>query len=189
MTKITIDYIPLLLGFLFFWISSEDIRFPIVIYISIVIHEFGHYCYAVLNKYRVKEVIFSGIYAGVDIDKDDLKERPSAQLYFWGPMFNLMFACFLYIQIHFTFNKSAIEFLSLNMFMNIIIAIFNLFPALPLDGGKIWEIFCNKFKSLHEYGIFYSIQIISCMSIVYIDIFSGIFITVICILSNKAKSL
>jgi Zn-dependent protease len=78
-----------------------------------------------------------------------------------GPLSNLIVACFFGILIRFSlFNETILSAFYLIVYLNLMLAIFNLIPIPPLDGSKILYAIlprsAEKFLfSMERYGIFF----------------------------------
>lgn len=108
----------------------------LLLFVSVLLHELAHSLVAKARKIKVESItlFFFGGVAG--IEDEEMKPRDELQMALAGPFFSLFLAgiCFLI----FKFNGNAI--LTGIMFylyqLNLILAIFNLVPGYPLDGGR-----------------------------------------------------
>lgn len=113
----------------------------VITFFWIIIHEFVHISVAKkfgCRFYNIKLNLF-GTYAELD-DIDELSDKKRLVLYLAGPMFNIFMVIFLvfieqYIDCNFV--RSSID-------INLSLGIFNLLPAYPLDGSRIYEILLSK---------------------------------------------
>ena len=109
----------------------------IFLFISVLLHELGHSIIAIKYKIKVKEInlfIFGGI-------SEIAGEPPKASSEFWiaiaGPVVSILLA-----GIFFAMEKGLNIFLLTALFeymalINFALAIFNLIPGFPLDGGRV----------------------------------------------------
>ncbi|WP_252232447.1 site-2 protease family protein [Clostridium sp. ZBS15] len=110
----------------FFWIIAHE-----CIHI-LVAKKFG------CKFYNIK-LNLSGTYAELS-DVDELSEKKKLILYLSGPAFNIFMVVFLFfIQEYVDSN-----FIKRSIDINLSLGIFNLLPAYPLDGSRIYEILLSK---------------------------------------------
>lgn len=110
----------------------------IFLFISVLLHELAHSVVALKFKIPVREIILF-IFGGVAMMED---ESPSPKAEFAvaiaGPIMSfllgIIFGIFVYL---YPTDDLLNGFFNYLMFINFMIAIFNLVPAFPLDGGRI----------------------------------------------------
>lgn len=110
----------------------------ITLFTIVFIHELGHVCAAVLNGVTVKSVQLLPFGGVADIeDHGSLTAYREIGIALAGPLQNgLMIGCAMLLQQTGYGNES---FMNYFIGSNIIIALFNLLPILPLDGGKVLQ--------------------------------------------------
>lgn len=108
----------------------------LTLFMIVFIHEMGHVCAALLNGVTVKSVQllpFGGV--AVIEDHGRLNAGREIAIALAGPLQNgIMILIALLLQ---QFGGGSSAFLAYFIQANAIIALFNLLPVLPLDGGKI----------------------------------------------------
>lgn len=100
----------------------------------VIIHEFAHYSVARLfgfSGFDMEILPFGGFLKLKDIDEASPREDIIISLS--GPLINLIFALICYILLE-EYNTNILNLL---FKVNMALGIFNLIPALPLDGGRI----------------------------------------------------
>ena len=118
-----------------YWIAGS--LTSILLFGSVLLHELGHSIIAIKYKIKVKEInlfIFGGI-------SEISGEPPKASSEFWiavaGPIVSFALAGVFYLletYLHIFLLTALFEYLA---FINFILAIFNLIPGFPLDGGRV----------------------------------------------------
>lgn len=118
-----------------YWIAGT--LTSIFLFGSVLLHELGHSVIAIKYKIKVKEInlfIFGGI-------SEIAGEPPKASSEFWiaiaGPVVSFLLAgifFLLQIYLHIFLLTALFEYLAL---INFILALFNLIPGFPLDGGRV----------------------------------------------------
>jgi len=115
------------------------IIFAVSLLFSVVIHEFGHVLVAQSMGVKVKGITLMML-GGVS-EMENIPEKPFAEfkIAVIGPIVSLSFAAFLF------FVERNVESLNLQFYsywigrLNLVLGIFNLLPAFPLDGGRIFR--------------------------------------------------
>lgn len=112
----------------------------IFFFVSILLHEFGHSLIA--NKYKLKvKRITLFIFGGV---AEISEEPPKSSAEFWiaiaGPITSILIAAIFYLLekafVKNQFLMASFHYLAL---INFILAVFNLIPGFPLDGGRVFR--------------------------------------------------
>lgn len=143
------------------WISfmdysmSKDIKqvlisvlFILAVFACIILHEIGHALVAQYFHYKTKDITLLPI--GGMARMDELPEKPKEELFvsIAGPLVNLLIAALIYPLIHWfsdvpslftTLFVTGENFLYNLFIVNIGLALFNLLPAFPMDGGRIFR--------------------------------------------------
>ena len=130
----------------------------IIITLLVVVHEFGHFIMAILLGVEVKKIY---IYPFGGISKFNMnyniKLIDEFLILISGPIIQVVFS-FVLLNLSFFSNYQDLIFN-----YNISLLVFNLLPIYPLDGGRLFNLFLNKFfsfsKSLYlsiYFGILFS---------------------------------
>lgn len=168
--KIKIHDITYIIVFLSFLVGYFE--FIVLLLITIIIHECGHLLMVnVYNKNPSKIIIYP--FGGVTKYKTFLNSSIKEEflILIFGPLIQILFL----LMITMLYNNNLVLESTYNLFykINIILLIFNLLPILPLDGGKIINLFFNLFlpyKISHKISMYISlfcILIISCIVYLY----------------------
>lgn len=122
------------------WLGSfrSDV---IISFLWVILHEFAHIIVASKFGCKFNNVNISILGAKAELnDIDELTERKKIILYLAGPFFNIFMAvltCFFYDYYKWEFIKNSIV-------INLCLGLFNLLPAYPLDGSRVFEILLSK---------------------------------------------
>jgi Zn-dependent protease len=148
-----------LLGFLF--IFSFPIIYPVLLFgllfISVVFHELAHSIVAQRNNIPVKKIVLYPIGGAAQIDEIPEKPGIEARIALAGPLTSLVIGIIslginLLYPISFPtisiFIWSGTLFFDLGV-LNIILAMFNLIPAFPMDGGRILRAILTFIRNNH----------------------------------------
>jgi Zn-dependent protease len=123
----------------------------ILLFTSVLLHELSHSLVARMKKIKVESItlFFFGGVAG--ITKEDMKPSSEFMMAIAGPLFSFFLAGIFYLIIQLNLVgiiKPVVYYLFV---LNFIVAIFNLIPAFPLDGGRVLRALLNwKFHSLKK---------------------------------------
>jgi len=108
----------------------------ILLFVSVLLHELSHSLVARAKKIKVESItlFFFGGVAG--ITKEDMKPSSELQMALAGPIFSLLLAVFFYLIYLINGNVIFSGIFSYLYKINFILAIFNMIPGFPLDGGR-----------------------------------------------------
>ncbi|MEX2512646.1 MAG: site-2 protease family protein [Cyclobacteriaceae bacterium] len=126
--------------------TGWTILFILSIFFCVILHEFGHALTAQKYGIQTKDIILLPIGGLARLEK--LPEDPKQELKvaLAGPLVNVILFLLLGIVVYFTgFDQNQIEEAHLDgesiwVFLasaNLILALFNLLPAFPMDGGRV----------------------------------------------------
>ena len=107
----------------------------LVAFASIAFHELGHVAAARARGCRLKRVSLTLVGLSVAINEEGLSRRDSFLIFSAGPAVNLLLSALSYGVAGLLQYPPAI--LNFFFYSNISLAVFNLIPAIPLDGGRI----------------------------------------------------
>ncbi|MBK9733791.1 MAG: M50 family metallopeptidase [Saprospiraceae bacterium] len=124
------------------------ITYVLVLFLCVILHEYGHALTA--KKYGVytKDIIISPIGGLARLESMPEKAVQEFFIAIAGPMVNLIIGLFLAVILYFTTGRmipeisdfkfdEPIEFIRYIIWMNFALFLFNLIPAFPMDGGRI----------------------------------------------------
>lgn len=137
-------FLPWILGFIA----------AILLFASVLAHELGHSLVAIAQGIPVKSItlfIFGGL---ATLGKESDTPLQSFLVAIAGPLVSIMlFGVFAFVAVRFNFSAPIDAILQLLASINLILALFNLIPGLPLDGGNVlksivWKITGNPNKGV-----------------------------------------
>lgn len=143
----------------------------IISFIIVIFHEMIHYLtarYFGFDGFDV-EILPMGTRLKLK-DFDNATPMEDLVISISGPLINLILAAFFYLLM----NVSSFAYTSLFFWGNLTIGMFNLLPALPLDGGRILrDILSLKtyYRKANKITVYTSICIGSLMILIYIVLF------------------
>src|SRR3989338_4582592 len=112
----------------------------LLLFISVLLHELAHSLVAKAKRIPVRSItlFFFGGVAG--ITKEEMKPSIELKMSLAGPLFSLILSGLFYL-LH-QFNGGSIFLTAISFYLyqlNFILAIFNLIPGYPLDGGRAFR--------------------------------------------------
>lgn len=126
----------------------------VLLFASVLAHELGHSFVAIAQGIEVKSItlfLFGGL---ASLEKESDTPIESFYIAIAGPAVSLLlFALFSAIGVNVALPAPAVAIVSLLASINLVLALFNLIPGLPLDGGNIlkaavWQITGNPNKGI-----------------------------------------
>ena len=129
--------------------AINGVLFILALFLCVILHEFGHALTAKRFKIITKSITLLPIGGLAQMEK--LPEKPVQELWvaIAGPLVNIVIAILLGIYLYSTgsipdvLDVEELQILTGNSFIlnlffaNIVLAIFNLIPAFPMDGGRV----------------------------------------------------
>ena len=123
-----------------YWIAG--VVTSILIFVSVLIHELCHSLVAISRGMKVSSIVFF-IFGGVsNIEKEP--ERPWVEFIMSGagPASSLVLGGLFFLGAYLVGSSGAVNSLLYGIFIvmaniNIVLAVFNLIPGFPLDGGRV----------------------------------------------------
>jgi Zn-dependent protease len=112
----------------------------VAIYFLVVIHEFAHSLTGAYYGYPTKKITLFALGGAAEMEMEEMSPKELIIMALAGPLSNLVLAIVLVSFLLLT-NIFAIlriqEFVQTLVGFNIVMAIFNLLPVFPMDGGRV----------------------------------------------------
>jgi len=122
---------------LMYWVMG--VIAAVLLFVSVLLHELSHSFVALAKKIEVKSItlFFFGGVAG--IEKEDMKPQDEFQMAIAGPLFSLALGGLCYVMFLYVVSGFWLPIFSYLYQLNITLAVFNMVPAFPLDGGRAFR--------------------------------------------------
>jgi len=127
----------------------------LLLFVSVLIHELAHSKVAQLFKIRIQRITLMFFGGAAQMESVGRKAKEEFLIAIAGPLSSLGVAGIFWALAKFLKTDMALVAVSLSYLfvMNLILAIFNLLPAYPMDGGRVfktilWAISKNEMWSL-----------------------------------------
>ena len=111
-------------------------------FVALILHELAHLWVATTKGYKLKQMHLSmcGLFIKLD---EDIEDKDAFLINIAGPSLNLLLSVFCLAL--FWLVPTSYNYLSTFCISNLALAVFNLIPVYPLDGGKVVKgLFTNK---------------------------------------------
>lgn len=134
---------------------SAGIIMALLLFASVLLHELGHSLAARSQGIKVNSItlfMFGGIAA---IEEESKTPGKAFQVAIAGPLVSMGLFLLLRLGNNVISNTSPISMMVGDLArINLVVALFNLIPGLPLDGGQVlkaalWQITGNRFQAVH----------------------------------------
>ncbi|MEH1794917.1 site-2 protease family protein [Nostoc sp.] len=134
---------------------SAGIVMALLLFSSVLLHELGHSLVARSQGIKVNSItlfLFGGIAA---IEEESKTPFKAFQVAIAGPLVSIILFLFLRIGVTVIPHTSPLSVMVGDLArINLVVALFNLIPGLPLDGGQVlkaalWQITGNRFQAVH----------------------------------------
>ena len=134
--------------FLLVSLFTGQFRLLMLLFVVILIHEFGHVIVALIYKYKIKKII---IYPYGGITRFDTLINTKIEKDLFIAISGVIVQSIYFYIIFFLYSKGIIREYIYNLFFiyHQSMLFFNLLPIIPLDGSKIVNLIFSKYLSLN----------------------------------------
>ncbi|MBE9222767.1 site-2 protease family protein [Cyanobacterium stanieri LEGE 03274] len=129
----------------------------LLLFASVLAHELGHSFVAISQGIEVKSItlfIFGGL---ASLERESKSPGEAFAVAIAGPLVSIiLFAIFTAIQTTVTLPLALSLVVSLLAYINLILALFNMIPGLPLDGGNVLKAIVWKITGNPQKGVIFA---------------------------------
>ncbi|UBF29183.1 site-2 protease family protein [Kovacikia minuta CCNUW1] len=135
---------------------TAGVLMALLLFASVLLHELGHSVVAKTQGIKVNSItlfLFGGI---ASIEQESKTPGKAFQVAIAGPVVSIgLFVLLSILALVIPGSTNPVNVLATNLaVINLVLALFNLIPGLPLDGGQIlkaavWKITGDRFKGVH----------------------------------------
>ena len=127
----------------------------LLLFVSVVLHELGHALVALSQGVRVRSITLFLLGGVASVERECPTALGALAVALAGPLVSLALAVALLAAVHPAAHQSAVlgEMVTRLGFLNLLLALFNLLPGLPLDGGLVvkalvWQVTGSRRRGL-----------------------------------------
>jgi len=135
-------------------LSTVFLVIIVLLFICVLIHELAHSVTAIRNKVKVKSIILLPIGGASVIDDVKIPAKVEFNIALAGPVMSFVLAGIFGLAVLFT-PQGETTFLVQNLFLlNVFLGVFNILPAFPMDGGRVFRSYLQKKISYFDATMF-----------------------------------
>jgi Zn-dependent protease len=117
----------------------------ILLFICVFLHELAHSFTAIKNNIPVREITLNIIGGASIIDTTKVKPDTEFRIALVGPIASIFIGCIFGIfSVLYTYGGTLAYILQIMFEINILLGVFNLIPAFPMDGGRVLKSYLQK---------------------------------------------
>lgn len=121
-----------------------------LLFVCVLIHEIAHCITCLRNGVKVKKIILLPIGGASIIDDAGLSPDVEFNVAISGPLMSLFLGCLFGLLVIFAPPGLATQILQFLFLMNIFLGVFNLMPAFPTDGGRVFRSYMERRHDEYE---------------------------------------
>jgi len=118
---------------------ATGVEYTAILFSSVFLHEFAHALAGRAFRREVKEIVLTLMGAHTSFDGRNLSAVASGVIAAAGPAMNLILGLGAFAATRAGVSGGLREALGLVAYANILLALLNLLPGIPMDGGKVLE--------------------------------------------------
>jgi Zn-dependent protease len=129
----------ILLMLVFLILSTYVFLLIVLLFACVLVHELAHSVSSLRNNVKVKKIILLPIGGASIIDDSKLRPDVEFNIAISGPLMSLFLGCLFGALVAFSPPGIVTQTLQFLFLMNIFLGVFNLLPAFPTDGGRVFR--------------------------------------------------
>ncbi|MEK7390152.1 MAG: M50 family metallopeptidase [Elusimicrobiota bacterium] len=126
-------------------VYAEALAVTVLLYASVLGHEFGHALTAKLFGIRTRKIVLNLLGGGADIVRGLRQALPEFVIAAAGPLVSALLGAALLLLAGVVAHPILAPILAITGKLNLLLAVFNLFPLFPMDGARVLRAALTKF--------------------------------------------
>ena len=121
----------------------------VLLFVCVFIHELFHSITAIRNKIRIKKIILLPLGGASVIDNtEDITPETEFRISIVGPIASIVLGLIFGIIVIYTPAGAVKQIVQFLFVVNILLGVFNIMPAFPLDGGRVLRSYLQKKRDI-----------------------------------------
>ncbi|MDE1856092.1 MAG: site-2 protease family protein, partial [Candidatus Micrarchaeota archaeon] len=122
----------------------------VLLFICVLIHELAHSVTALRNNVKVRNIMLLPIGGASMIDETKLHPKVEFNIALAGPMMSLLLGAIFGVLVIIAPMGAATQLLQVLFELNILLGVFNILPAFPMDGGRVFRSYLQKRRNYFD---------------------------------------
>lgn len=122
----------------------------VLLFVCVLIHELAHSVTSIKNGIKVRKIVLLPIGGASIIDEAKIDPRLEFNIAIAGPIMSLFLGGVFGLLAIISPPGIILETMQLMFEMNILLGVFNLLPAFPMDGGRVFRSYLQRKRSYYE---------------------------------------
>ncbi len=148
--SIELHWLFILLILFFFYLSPLLGLIWVLLFICVLIHELSHSITAIRNGIEVSKIILLPIGGASIINESRIDPAVEFNISIAGPIMSLLLGGIFGIAVLFTPPGPITYIIQYLFLINILLGVFNILPAFPMDGGRVLRSYLERRHGLYE---------------------------------------
>ncbi len=116
----------------------------VLLFVCVLIHELSHSFVALRNKVKVKRIVLLPLGGASMIDQTAMRPDVEFNIAVAGPLMSVLLGALFGFLVVFAPAGIATQLLQFLFEINILLGVFNLLPAFPTDGGRVFRSYLER---------------------------------------------
>lgn len=141
-------------------LATRAIAFAVLLFTSIFLHELGHLVAVRMSGMKAREIHLHAFGGATHFDREGLTPGRNAFISAAGPAVNLFLGVALFAvswKFGIGFDRQWAYFVEGLAWANMVLAIYNILPGLPLDGGGVTQALVWKLTKSESRGVIFAV--------------------------------